>query len=171
MYANDTSIIVSGEGQLPYVEEAIRRCCQNPLKCGLGIFWLKMRKFELRLRHLQLYVDEVYVVTERRVSSPSADILYRLDKKETQAGVLELEFRQVLELLSRAGNTSNMSSTTGSYRKLMEFMSDEVLREVLDHNENQLINLFRRTFEPAYLNNNQKPPSLTKFSLDITCSR
>ncbi len=43
------------KGRVPLVRRSI--CCQHPLKGGLGMRWLLMRRHALRLRHLKRFLD------------------------------------------------------------------------------------------------------------------
>lgn len=74
-----------------------------------------------------------------------------------------MECRQALQLLSSEGNAGRMCTYKDFYRGLVEEMSDDSLGEILGYNRDQLTNLFRKTFGPGYLDDNQN-------SLNWKCS-
>ena len=135
-------------------------CCQQPLKGGLGVPWLLMRKHALRLRHLRLYLDG------ERVWSPHAKALFpRLESlanigswiyRRPRQGLWQAECRKAIRLISRVGNVGSMRSTLEFYSGMIVGKAEDVLGESLGADEGQLADLFRRTFGPKYLNNYQK---------------
>lgn len=64
-----------------------------------------------------------------------------------------------LWLIYKACKTGSGSTTTILYKGLVELESNDVLGEILEFDEGQLTNLFRRTFGPEYPDNCQKFPA------------
>lgn len=65
----------------------------------------------------------------------------------------QLEFRQLVTLLSWVVNTGSWSSTADFYSMLVKLKSVDILGKSLDYDGNRLTNLFERTFKSGYLDN------------------
>ncbi len=146
------------KGRVPLVRRSI--CCQHPLKGGLGMPWLLMRRHALRLRHLKLFLDgeQVWSPFVRHVF-PRLVSLMELQswvKRRPRLGAWHLECCQALTALYQSSNTVSVASTQTLYRGLVLGKRDDVLGETLGADESELAGLFRRTFGPGTMDNFQK---------------
>jgi hypothetical protein len=145
-------------GRVPLVRRSI--CCQHPLRGGLGMPWLLMRRHALRLRHLQIFLqdEQVWSPFVRRVFPQLVSLteLQTWVKRRPRLGAWHLECCQALTALYQSGNAIGGSSTLAFYRGLVAGKSDDVLGETLGIDEEELAGLFRRTFSPGTMDNFQK---------------
>jgi hypothetical protein len=146
------------KGRVPLVRRSI--CCQHPLRGGLGMPWLMMRRHALRLRHLQRFLDgdQVWSPFVRRVFPQLVSLteLQSWIRRRPRLGAWHLECRQALTALCQSGNADGGSSTMEFYRGLVEGKSDDVLGETLGVDGKKLAALYRRTFGPGPMDNFQK---------------
>ena len=158
------------KGQVPLVRKSI--CHQHPLRGGLEIPTLMMRRHALRLTHLQNYLngdgnndDEsenegapVWAPFERHVFPQLVSLseLQSWVKCRPRLGAWHLECCQALTTLYKLDHAVVGKTTPAFYRGLVEGMSDDGLGETLGVDEGCLSGLFWRTFRSGIMDNFQK---------------
>ncbi|MCP3653585.1 MAG: zinc-binding domain-containing protein [Herbaspirillum sp.] len=157
------------KGQVPMVRKSI--CCQLPLRGGLGMPSMLIRRHALRLAHLQSFLrqsgsdddeDDVESIAWApfvRHVFPQLVSLKELQswvKRRPRLGAWHLECCQALTALYKLGHEVDGSSTLAFYRGLVEGMSDDGLGAILGVDANSLSALFRRTFRSGTMDNFQK---------------
>lgn len=119
-----------------------------------------MCRHMLRLQPLKHFLDgeQVWPLFMRH-SFPQLISLTALQsciRCRPKRGAWHLECCQVLMALYKVGNAASSSSTLAFCRRLVEGECNNVLKEILDVNKDQLIGLFWITFKPGPIDNFQK---------------
>lgn len=158
------------KGHIPLVRHSIYY--HQLLNGGLSMPWLLMHRHALRLLRLQRFCDgeQVWLVFVRH------DFLQLISLTELQSwirlkprkGTWHIECYQVLTALHKVGNAVASSSTLTFYRGLLEGKCDDILGRILGVNEDQLTNLFWRTFRSRPIDNFQR--SLAVITRCTACS-
>lgn len=108
------------------------RFCQKPLKCRLGMLWLKMGWHALGLRHILRYLDGSQVW-----NMPVGTFIPRLSSfeewkpcfvKRRDTTEWQKEYQQILVLIPKAGKAGSWNTTSAFYSRLVGAKKVDVLR-------------------------------------------